>query len=205
MRFSIITPSLLADYPNAANNREGKLLRAVNSVLSQTFEDWELLIIADGCQKTIDIIRDNVGDDRVKTYLIPRSRLWSGEPRNKGIKEAQGDFIVYLDIDDIIGVNHLANIDKGLRDFNWVWFDDIRYSVRSGQWYDNPCNISKLGQHGTSNICHKTNMRVKWDHDGYAHDYWFVAQLRQDRNYAKIGGAEYYVCHIPGKNGGYDL
>jgi len=206
MRFSIIMPSLLADYPNAAKNREGKLLRAVNSVLVQTFEDWELLIIADGCQKTIDIIRDNVGDERVKTHLIPRSRLWSGEPRNKGLQEAQGDYIVYLDIDDILGVNHLSNISQGLHEYAWVWFDDIRYSVRTGQWYENPCRINKLGQHGTSNICHKTNLRVKWDHDGYAHDYYFVAQLRQNSNFTKIGGAEYYVCHIPGRGGGsYDL
>ena len=204
MRFTIVLPSLLGNYPGAAKNRDGKLLRAINSVVGQTFDDWELLVIADGCQGTMDIIQNNVGDERVTAILIPRAKLWSGEPRNKGIAEAQGDYIVYLDNDDLFGPNHLQVISDGLKDHDWVWFNDIRYDPHVKGWYENPCEITKLGRHGTSNICHKTNLRVKWDRPGYAHDFYFVQQLRAFKNFVKIQGAEYYVAHIPG-HGGYDI
>lgn len=94
--------------------------------------------------------------------------------------------------------NHLKNINDQLATYDWVWFDDIRYESRSDQWYENPCDINEIGRHGTSNICHKRTLPAKWDYIGYAHDYYFVAQLRQNGNYAKIQNGEYYVMHLPG-------
>jgi glycosyltransferase involved in cell wall biosynthesis len=199
MKFSIVMASLLESYPNAAKNREKKILRAINSVQQQTFRDFEIIVVADGCQRTMNLVEDT----GVKSFLIPRSRLWTGGPRNKGIEEAQGEYIVYLDIDDVFGENHLKGIAEGLANYDWVWFNDIRYAPKQGIWYENPCDIIKIGRHGTSNICHK-KMNVKWDHPGYAHDYYFVQKLRQNTNYAKIECGEYYVCHIPGREG-YDL
>jgi glycosyltransferase involved in cell wall biosynthesis len=203
MKFSIITASYLGEYRTAAKNRDNKILRAVNSVLSQTFQDFEMIIIADGCQKTVEIMKQ-VTDPRISTYLIDKSREWSGEPRNKGLDEAKGDYIVYLDIDDIYGDNHLQDIANGLAGYDWVWFDDIRYVPKTGEWYENPCDINVISRHGTSNICHKRSMQVRWTHVGYAHDYYFILQLKNNRNFTKIAGGEYYVCHIPNA-GGYDL
>ena len=57
MRFTIVLPSFLGAYANAASRRPEKLVRAVDSVIAQTFQDWELLVIADGCQETVDIMR----------------------------------------------------------------------------------------------------------------------------------------------------
>jgi glycosyltransferase involved in cell wall biosynthesis len=201
-KFSVIIPSYLGDYPNAAKHRDKKLLRAVSSVFNQSFKDFEIIVVADGCQKTIDLLKDI----DIKTYLIPKSKSWSGEPRNKGIQEAIGEYIVYLDIDDLLGKDHLQKIVEQLNDYDWVWFDDIRYSPKSDEWYENSCDITKIGRHGTSNICHRRDLQVKWDHVGYAHDYYFVEQLRRMPNFTKIEGGEYYVCHIPNAStGGYDL
>ena len=96
MRFSIVIASLLAPYPGAAHNREEKLLRAVASAQQQTFKDFEIIVVADGCQRTMELVKDAVG---VRSFLIARGRLFAGGPRNKGIDEAKGDYIVYLDID----------------------------------------------------------------------------------------------------------
>ena len=203
MKFSVVIPSLLAEYRTAAKNRNKKIIRAVNSVLSQTFKDFEVIVVADGCQKTIEVMKQ-IDDPRVKTFLIPKGKLWSGGPRNAGIEEAKGEFIIYLDIDDLYGENHLDMVNSQLGTFDWVWFDDIRFAPKQKQWYQNPCDITQISRHGTSNICHKRNLPVKWDHDGYAHDFYFVQQLRQNKNYGKILNTEYYVMHIPGV-GGYDL
>ena len=201
MKFSIIMQSFLGDYRNCASHRDTKILRAVNSALNQSLQDFELIVIADGCQKTIDII-SKIEDERVSCYLIQKAKIWSGEPRTAGINVAKGDYIVYLDIDDLFGPDHLKNISEGLKDFEWVWFNDIRYMPKTHQWYENPCDVNILGKHGTSNVCHKRSLSVRWNHSGYAHDHYFIAQMKElYKNYTKIQGGEYYVCHIPGKYG----
>jgi|WetSurMetagenome_2_1015567.scaffolds.fasta_scaffold32708_2 glycosyltransferase involved in cell wall biosynthesis len=202
MKFSVIIPSYLGEYRTAAKDRDKKIVRAIYSVLNQSLQDFEVIVVADGCEKTVSITKDL----DVKTILIPKSKLWSGEPRNTGIQNASGDYIIYLDIDDVYGGDHLKNISDQLGTYDWVWFDDIRYSTKQKVWYENPCDITQIGRHGTSNICHKRNIPVKWDYVGYAHDYYFVLQLRQNGNFAKINDGEYYVCHIPNADtGGYDL
>ena len=52
-KITVIMPSYLGEYPTAASNREVKFRRAVESFLIQ--ELGKLIIIADGCQKTLEI------------------------------------------------------------------------------------------------------------------------------------------------------
>jgi glycosyltransferase involved in cell wall biosynthesis len=140
----------------------------------------------------------------VRSFIIPRGKHFGGGPRNKGIDEAEGEYIVYLDIDDFYGPDHLLKINEGLGTYDWVWYNDIRWN---GKWYENFCDIYHVGKHGTSNICHKKSLGVKWDVSGYAHDYHFVQKLLKFKNFKKIGTPEYYVAHVPasGRHGGYDL
>jgi glycosyltransferase involved in cell wall biosynthesis len=206
MKFSVIMPSYLGEYRTAASDRDQKIVRAVNSVLNQTFDDFELIVVADGCEKTVDIV-STIKDDRINCLYIDKSKLWSGIPRNTGLEASKGDFITYLDIDDVFGKNHLKSISVSLNGYDWVWFDDIRYSIKSDEWYINPCDILLKGRHGTSNICHKKSLPYRWTFPGYAHDLYFVRNLRQNKNFKKIPGGEYYVCHVPDSNigKGYDL
>jgi glycosyltransferase involved in cell wall biosynthesis len=203
VKFSIVIASYLGNYPSASHGREQKIVRAINSVLGQTFTDFEIIVVADGCQKTIDIVKDLP----VRSFLIPRGSLFGGAPRNKGIDEAEGDYIVYLDIDDIYGRNHLQIIADNLESYDWVWYNDIRYSPRLKIWHENECDIVQVGRHGTSNVCHKASLSTRWEFKGYAHDHYFVQKLRENTNFKKIATPEYYVCHIPGtqSSGGYDL
>jgi glycosyltransferase involved in cell wall biosynthesis len=200
-KFSVIMPSFLGVYRNAAKERDGKIIRAVNSVLNQTFTDFELIVVADGCKTTMDLV-SQYDDPRIRSFFIPKAKMWAGEPRNKGLTEAQGEFIVYLDIDDVFGENHLKSLFDIIGDKDWVWFDDNRYLPKTNQWYQNACDIMKIGRCGTSNICHKRELDVHWNHDGYAHDFYFIEQLRNYKNFGKVDAGEYFVCHLPGN---YDL
>lgn len=84
----------------AAYNGEAYIEKAIQSVLSQSFTDFELLIINDGStDRTLDIIHQ---------FTDPRIRLVHNDgnkgltfTRNRGIEEAKGQYIAILDCDDI--------------------------------------------------------------------------------------------------------
>ena len=197
MRFSIIIPSYLGAYQHAAKDRETKLVRAIDSCLSQTFTDFEVMVVADGCEKTFNIVEDKYSeDDRVDCLLIRKQPLWSGAPRNYGINKAKGDYIVYLDADDKLGVNHLQIINDNMNDLDWAYFNDLLMK-RDGSHYERNILINERFQNGTSNICHKRNLIVNWNGKGYGFDDWgLVQQLHRYSKNKKITTPEYFVCHL---------
>lgn len=73
---------------------------AINSVLSQTYKNFELIVVDDGSEDdTREIISKFASDERVK-YLYQEN---AGQPKakNRGICESQGEFIAFLDADDV--------------------------------------------------------------------------------------------------------
>ncbi len=199
MRFSVIIQSYLGDYPGAATNREAKLIRSVDSVLSQSLKDFELIIVADGCDKTFDIISEHYKDnDKVQCYLITKQPMWSGYARNFGITKAKGDYIVYLDGDDYFGKDHLKKISSQLAENTWVYFNDTLNTHKG--LVERNCMIKQKFQSGTSNICHKRLINVKWAGGQYGYDDYSVVQsLLKFPDYKKIETPEYICCHIPRK------
>lgn len=196
MRFSIIIPSYLGSYQHAASNRDEKLIRAVDSCLNQTFTNFEIIVVADGCEKTFNIIEEKYIDkENVDCLLIRKQQLWSGIPRNYGINKAKGEYIVYLDADDYLGENHLKIIHESLESNDWVWFNDY-LKKRDGTHYERNILINDRFQNGTSNICHKRNLVVNWNGKGYGFDDWgVVQQLHRYSKNKKIKTPEYFVCH----------
>ena len=209
-KFSIVMPCYLGAYKQAGSDRERKLVRAVNSVLNQNYgHETELVIVADGCERTQEIIRGayphELSHGVITLLAIPKQRPFSGVVRNKGIEVATGDYIAYLDSDDVMGPNHLATIDDHLNGYDWVFFNDLIWN-RNGQFEERTCTIKQYDC-GTSNIAHQRRMQSRWKaHSGYGRDDWdFITALRHEsQNWAKIPTPEYIVCHIPLKTG-YDL
>lgn len=192
---SIIMPSYLGDYKNAATGRENKLVRAIRSVQAQTYEDWELVIIADGCKKTVEIARQ-ICDSRIKLFEIPKQTMWSGAVRNKGLDKATGEYSLYLDIDDAFHEDHLKEISI-FTGKDWYWFDDYLWNGK--EFRHRKCNVLKRGECGTSNVMHKTDLARWKQRDGYAHDWNFITNLRKaSKDYDYIRAGKYLVCHTPG-------
>jgi glycosyltransferase involved in cell wall biosynthesis len=90
---------------------------SIGSVLAQTFTDFELLVIGDGCTDDSGAVVRAVGDPRVQWIDIPRSGHQSG-PNNEGLRRARGGIIAYLGHDDLWLPHHLAlhvaALDAGL-------------------------------------------------------------------------------------------
>lgn len=83
-------------------NAEKYLAEALQSVLNQTYEDFELICIddcsTDDTRRIVEKYRE--GDSRI-TILINEERLGAALSRNKGLQEAEGKYILFLDGDDI--------------------------------------------------------------------------------------------------------
>lgn len=207
-KFSVIMQSFLGDYPGAACNREEKFIRAIQSVIDQTYDDWELVIISDGCDKTFDIVSTKyLNDERISCYFIPKQELWSGTARDIGKHQSKGEYCLYLDTDDYYSKNHLEIINKHLNGHDFVYYNDFIWNGK--EWVERKCNIRRIGFNGTSNVCFKRDLNVSWSvFTGYAHDYYFNQQLlKATNNFAEIKTPGYYVCHLPKHPGGigYDI
>jgi len=192
MKFSIIMASLLSDYPGSATGKDKKLIRAVQSVLSQTYQNFELIIVADGCPLTEFVIKHSFTDKRIKLLKVERKELWSNTPRNTGIVNAKGKYIIYIDNDDKWGENHLRIINDQMDNEAWLYFNDWRWN--GTEFIERQIDVALYGHCGTSNICHASRLKLKWEKAGYGHDYQFIQQLRKFEG-KRISTPEYFVCH----------
>ncbi|WP_455076980.1 glycosyltransferase family 2 protein [Prevotella koreensis] len=79
-------------------NKEKIVERSVNSVLNQSFKDFELIIVDDGStDKSFEIV-NKIKDDRIK--LIKQKNAGPSAARNRGVKESKTDWVLFLDSDD---------------------------------------------------------------------------------------------------------
>jgi glycosyltransferase involved in cell wall biosynthesis len=87
-------------------NRANVIKRTVQSVLNQTFHEFEIIVVDDGSTDNPEIVLNEIDDDRIK--LVRHETNQNGSvARNTGIKLAQGKYIAFLDSDDEWFDNHL--------------------------------------------------------------------------------------------------
>lgn len=81
-------------------NRQNLMLRAVRSVLNQSFSNYEIIVVVDGSKDGTPEALQAIGDDRIRV-LVHRENRGAPAARNTGIKAATGAYIAFLDDDDI--------------------------------------------------------------------------------------------------------
>lgn len=80
-------------------NRANTIKKSIDSILGQSFKDFELIIIDDGSTDNTKNLIEEYKDNRIKYFYQKNSGACSA--RNYGIKMAQGDYIAFIDSDDI--------------------------------------------------------------------------------------------------------
>src|SRR5438067_12184345 len=80
-------------------NRVARVQNAINSVLCQTFTDFEVIVVDDGSSDDTAIILQETYGDRIRYFAQPNQGVSAA--RNKGLAEARGEWIALLDSDDL--------------------------------------------------------------------------------------------------------
>ncbi len=107
---SIITPTY---------NSAKYIAETVKSVQSQTYSNWEMLIVDDcSSDNTLQIVKDICQiDNRVKHFKLDKNS-GPGLARNKGIENAKGDYMTFLDADDIWFPTFIENSIRTIKETN---------------------------------------------------------------------------------------
>ena len=81
-------------------NRASSILPVLNSVISQSFTDWEIIVVDDGSKDIVELekVVNDIQDSRIR--LVKRINGGGGAARNTGIDAAEGEYIALLDSDD---------------------------------------------------------------------------------------------------------
>lgn len=94
-------------------NIEKYVERAINSVLNQTFTDYELIVVDDcSTDSTVEIVK-NMQNEKIEIYSGTKNSGTAGATRNIAIDKAKGEYIIFLDGDDsLYDENTLKNINE---------------------------------------------------------------------------------------------
>lgn len=127
-------------------NAEAYLLQCVNSILNQSFKNFELLLVNDGSTDRSGIICDELikKDERIRVFHKNNGGVSSA--RNIGLDNAQGKWVSFVDSDDWIEPNMLDEVlQEAIKNDAEVVFIDLKYHYPSEskvyktyRWKDNP-------------------------------------------------------------------
>ena len=121
-------------------NGEKTIQETIESVLNQTITDFELLVINDGSQDRTVEIAECISDSRIQVFSYPNAG--QSTSRNRGIELAKGDYISFIDADDLWTPDKLeaqlkalqANPKAGVA-YSWTdWIDESSQLLGKGSY-----------------------------------------------------------------------
>ncbi|HEB42086.1 MAG TPA: glycosyltransferase, partial [Candidatus Dependentiae bacterium] len=113
------------------------LPEALDSILAQTYQNWECIIVNDGSTDDTDYIAKRYCECDTRFKFIQKANGGLADARNEGIKNSNGFYILPLDSDDKISNNYLNEAIKILNDnpqIKLVYCDAELFGDETGKW-----------------------------------------------------------------------
>lgn len=107
IKYSIVVP---------VYNAEKYLSHAVESVLNQSFGNWELVLVNDGSTDGSDVLCQDYVKTDARVKYIKKKNGGVSETRNVGIENSSGEYIVFLDADDWLETDCLEKVETVIND-----------------------------------------------------------------------------------------
>lgn len=134
--FSVVIP---------VHNKEPHIKRSIESVLDQTFKNFELIIIDDASSDNSVKEIQKFTDNRIKLYYREESGSGGYAARNFGIEKAKSDWIAFLDADDQWYLNHLNKYKELIKKIpdakvlgcGWIYHEKEKKSQKYDAYYFN--------------------------------------------------------------------
>lgn len=134
-----------------AYNASNYIQESIDSVIAQTYSKWELIIVDDGSiDGTSEIIKRNIlHESRIKLFYQENGK--QGKARNLGLKNAEGEYVAFLDSDDLWMPEKLEtqleeivryNADLVFSD-SYIFFDDNSINIKSSMNTSNDIFVGK--------------------------------------------------------------
>ncbi len=117
--FTIIIPTF---------NRADFISKTIYSVLSQTYIDFELIIVDDGSTDNTEQIVNTFVDQRIRYYKKKNEER--AVARNFGIDKATGAYVTFLDSDDLLYPNHFEEAHKLVKEHNSPEWFHLAYEIK---------------------------------------------------------------------------
>jgi glycosyltransferase involved in cell wall biosynthesis len=102
--FSVIIPTW---------NRAGYIAKTLDSVLQQDYTVFEILVVDDGSTDNTQAVVQSINDKRIR--YIRQENSERAAARNNGVRHAKGEFVTFLDSDDLLKNNHLRVANEFIR------------------------------------------------------------------------------------------
>ena len=149
-------------------NTGDKLVRCLESVLNQTLDDFECLMVDDGSKDQSPQVIDEFAAKNSRFIAIHKPNGGVSSARNEGLKVAEGEWVVFLDSDDTIKPNHieamLSVVEDGI-DIVFTGFEQIaeENKIIKGHAYDRQTYKGKEGIAKFLDETEALNFMIPWD------------------------------------------
>lgn len=127
--FSIIIP---------AYNAEAFLPKCLDSIFSQEFDDYEVIVVNDGSTDETAVLLEGYASKHHKLQVLTQINQGMATARNRGMEVAHGDYILFVDSDDSLCPNALATLAPHLNGEDIIGFGIQICNENIGIYTDNP-------------------------------------------------------------------
>ena len=121
-KFSVIIPVYSAKDEGVTDAehrhwRAREVQRAIKSIIYQQFPDWELILVDDGCTDNTPEILQKFADSDKRIKVIHQENQNRAIARNRGMEEAKGEWLCWLDCDDEYSSHYLRELNQAIKDY----------------------------------------------------------------------------------------
>lgn len=118
----------------AVYNVEKYIENTLKSIVNQDYADFELVIVDDGStDKSVEVINEFLNRKNINWKLIKKENGGQSSSRNVGLRNASGEYIVFMDSDDVIAGDFLSKLkdalDKNDCEFSFCNFDFVKQQI----------------------------------------------------------------------------